>query len=84
MTWVRPATRSTSTFTARLTPRKPELAYERAALLGISKVVVASETGLSALEVLELICKPRRARHAWPVDQRDWVGDLYKYRRFTI
>lgn len=56
----------------------------RAALLGISKVVVASETGLSALEVLELICKPRRARHAWPVDQKDWVGDLYKYRRFTI
>ncbi|MCK4317579.1 hypothetical protein KAW53_02340 [Candidatus Bathyarchaeota archaeon] len=38
----------------------------------------------SALEVLELICKPRRARHARPVDQKDWVGDLDKYRRFTI
>jgi len=66
------------------TRKTAELAYERAALLGVSKVVVASETGLSALEVLELICKPRRARHAWPVDQKDWVGDLDKYRRFTI
>ena len=35
-------------------------------------------------EVLELICKPRRARHAWPVDQKTWVGDLEKYRRFAI
>lgn len=66
------------------TRKTAELAYERAALLGISKAVVASKTGLSALEVLELICKPRRARHARPVDQKDWVEDLDKYRRFTI
>jgi len=49
-------------------------------------VVVASETGLSALKVLdafegsEVICKPR---YAWPINQRDWKGDLEQYRQFT-
>jgi len=36
------------------TRKTVELAYERAALLGIDKAVVASETGLSALEALKV------------------------------
>ena len=65
---------------------KPELGRERAHELGIGKVMVASETGLSALKVLdafegsEVICKPR---YAWPINQRDWKGNLKQYRRFT-
>ena len=33
-------------------------------------------------EVLELICKPRKARYSWPINQDDWKGDIEKYRRF--
>ena len=68
---------------------KSELARERAQELGIGKVVVASETGLSALKMLdefegsEVICKPRKPRYAWPINQRDWKGDLEQYKRFT-
>ena len=53
-------------------------------------MVVASETGLSALKMLdefegsEVICKPRKPRYAWPINQQDWKGDLEKYRRFTV
>ena len=34
-------------------------------------------------EVLELICKPRKSRYSWPINQEDWKGDIEKYRRFT-
>jgi len=72
--------------------------------------MVASETGLSDLRVLdafpdrevivvtaapnsvnffkdfevrEIICKPRRPRYTWPINQKDWKGDREKYRRFV-
>ena len=56
--------------------------------VGLDTAIVAKAANsvrfFDEFEVLELICKPRRARHAWPVDQKTWVGDLEKYRRFTI
>lgn len=36
-----------------------------------------------ALQVKEIICKPRNPAHSWPVNQKDWVGDLKPYRKFT-
>ncbi len=36
-----------------------------------------------AIQIEEIICKPRNPAHSWPVDQRDWVGDLEPYKRFT-
>jgi hypothetical protein len=56
--------------------------------VGLDTAIVARAANsvrfFDEFEVLELICKPRRARHAWPVDQKTWVGDLEKYRRFAI
>ena len=56
--------------------------------VGLDTAIVARSANsvhfFDGFEVLELICKPRRARHAWPVDQKTWIGDLEKYRRFTI
>ncbi len=55
--------------------------------VGLDTAIVARAANsvrfFDEFEVLELICKPRRARHAWPVDGKTWVGDLEKYRRFT-
>jgi hypothetical protein len=36
-----------------------------------------------AFEVREIICKPRRPRYTWPINQEDWRGDLEKYRGFV-
>ena len=36
-----------------------------------------------ALQIREIICKPRNPVHSWPVDQKDWVGDLEPYKRFA-
>jgi hypothetical protein len=55
--------------------------------VGLDTAIVAKAANsvrfFDEFEVLELICKPRSARHQWPVDQKTWVGDLDKYRRFT-
>jgi len=55
--------------------------------VGLDTAIVARAANsvrfFDEFEVLELVCKPRRARHQWPVDQKTWVGDLDKYRRFT-
>lgn len=36
-----------------------------------------------AIEVREIICKPRHPTHSWPVNQKDWVGNLKPYEEFT-
>lgn len=36
-----------------------------------------------AVQVREIICKPRNPAHNWPVDQKDWVGDLQPYKKFA-
>jgi len=55
--------------------------------VGLDTAIVAGAANsvnfFDAFEVREIICKPRRPRYAWPIDQQDWKGDLEKYRRFT-
>ena len=36
-----------------------------------------------AMQIREIICKPRNPAHSWPVNQKDWIGDLKLYKRFT-
>jgi len=36
-----------------------------------------------AMQISEIICKPRNPAHSWPIDQKDWVGNLEPYKRFT-
>ncbi len=36
-----------------------------------------------SLQIKEIICKPRNSSHGWPINQKDWVGDLRPYKAFT-
>ena len=36
-----------------------------------------------AMQIREIICKPRNPSHSWPINQKDWIGDLKLYERFT-
>lgn len=36
-----------------------------------------------AVQIREVICKPRNPVHSWPINQKDWVGDFEPYKRFT-
>lgn len=36
-----------------------------------------------ALQIREIICKPRNPEYSWPINQKDWVGDLTPYKEFT-
>jgi hypothetical protein len=36
-----------------------------------------------AMEIREIICKPRNPAYSWPVNQKDWVGDLKPYEEFA-
>jgi len=36
-----------------------------------------------AMQIREMICKPRNPAHSWPINQRDWVGNLKPYEKFT-
>jgi len=36
-----------------------------------------------SLQIREIICKPRNPTHSWPINQKDWVGDLGPYKAFT-
>lgn len=36
-----------------------------------------------AMQVKEIICKPRNPAYSWPINQKDWVGNLELYERFT-
>jgi len=55
--------------------------------VGLDTAIVAraanSVNFFKAFEVREIICKPRKPRYSWPIDQRDWKGNLEKYRRFV-
>jgi hypothetical protein len=55
--------------------------------VGLDTAIVARAANsvdfFKGFEVLELICKPRRAHYTWPINQMDWRGDLEKYRPFT-
>jgi hypothetical protein len=35
------------------------------------------------LQIKEIVCKPRNPAYSWPVDQKEWVGDLEPYKRFA-
>ena len=36
-----------------------------------------------AMQIREIICKPRNPAYSWPVNQKDWVGDLKLYEEFA-
>ncbi len=36
-----------------------------------------------AVQVKEIICKPRNPAYSWPINQKDWVGDLEPYKKFA-
>lgn len=55
--------------------------------VGLDTAIVATAANsvnfFNAFDVLEVICKPRRPRYSWPINQVDWRGDLEMYRRFA-
>lgn len=55
--------------------------------VGLDTAIVARAANsvdfFKGFEVLELVCKPRRAHYSWPINQVDWRGDLERYRTFT-
>ena len=55
--------------------------------VGLDTAIVAAAANsvnfFKAFEVREIICKPKRPRYNWPINQRDWKGNLEKYRRFV-
>jgi hypothetical protein len=36
-----------------------------------------------ALQIREIICKPRNPAYNWPTNQKDWIGNLKPYKKFT-
>ena len=36
-----------------------------------------------AMQIREIICKPRNPAYSWPVNPKDWVGDLNLYEEFA-
>lgn len=55
-------------------------------LVGLHTAIVGGRQLVNffkAFEVREIICKPRRPRYSWPIDQKNWKGNLEKYRRFV-
>ena len=38
---------------------------------------------VGAMQIREIICKPRNPAYSWPVNQKDWVGDLKPYEAFA-
>jgi len=35
-----------------------------------------------AMQIREIICKPRNPAHSWPINQKDWIGNLKLYEKF--
>ena len=36
-----------------------------------------------SMQIKEIICKPRNPAYSWPINQKDWVGDLKPYEDFA-
>lgn len=36
-----------------------------------------------SMQIKEIICKPRNPAYSWPINQKDWVGDLKLYEDFA-
>ncbi|MDH5449423.1 MAG: hypothetical protein OEX77_00795 [Candidatus Bathyarchaeota archaeon] len=36
-----------------------------------------------ALQIKEIICKPRNPAYSWPINKQDWIGNLKLYEKFT-
>ncbi len=36
-----------------------------------------------SLRIKEIVCKPRNPAHSWPINQKDWIGDLKPYKAFA-
>jgi hypothetical protein len=36
-----------------------------------------------AMQIREIICKPRNPSYSWPINQKDWIGDLKPYEDFV-
>ena len=57
--------------------------------VGLDTALVARATNSvnffkrGATQIREIICKPRNPVHSWPVNQKDWVGDLEPYKKFA-
>jgi hypothetical protein len=35
-----------------------------------------------AVQIKEIICKPRNPAYSWPINQKDWIGNLKLYEKF--
>ncbi len=35
------------------------------------------------MQIREIICKPRNPAYSWPINQKDWLGDLKPYEKFA-
>jgi len=55
--------------------------------VGLDTAIVAGAANsvnfFKTFEVREIICKPRQPRYTWPINQKDWKGDLQKYMRYV-
>ena len=36
-----------------------------------------------SMQIKEIICKPRNPAYSWPINQKDWLGDLKPYEDFA-
>jgi hypothetical protein len=57
--------------------------------LGLDTALVVQATNsvnllkAGAMQIREIICKPRNPAYSWPINQKDWIGNLKLYERFT-
>lgn len=58
--------------------------------LGLDTALVVQATNsvnllrTGAIQIKEIICKPRNPAHNWPIDQEDWIGNIDLYKPFTV
>jgi hypothetical protein len=57
------------------------LGLDTALVLKAANSINLLKTG--AVQINEIICKPRSPRYSWPVNQKDWIGNLKLYDKFT-